>query len=77
MNLSDMVAGTQCVISSISDHSKELKSRLYTLGILPGVEVKILRFAPLGDPIQLRVGTSLISIRKHEAGAIEVEAKQE
>ncbi len=76
MNLSEMVTGTQCVVSSISDDSKELKSRLYTLGILPGVEIKILRFAPLGDPIQLRVGTSLISIRKQEAGLIEVEARQ-
>ncbi len=51
----------------------EIQSRLYALGLYPGVEVKVLRFAPMGDPIQLKVGYALLSIRKQEARYIRVE----
>lgn len=54
--------------------NRELQSRLYALGLYPGVEVTVLRFAPAGDPIQIRVGGTLLSIRKHEARLVSVEA---
>jgi ferrous iron transport protein A len=44
------------------------------MGIFPGVEMKVLREAPLGDPIQVRIGVSLMSIRKQEAACIGVES---
>jgi len=46
---------------------------LYALGIFPGVEIKVLRQAPLGDPLQVRVGPSLLSIRKRDAAFIDVD----
>jgi len=50
-----------------------LQSRLYALGLYPGVRVDVLRYAPAGDPMQVRVGGTLLSIRKAEANLISVE----
>ncbi len=48
-------------------------SRLRELGLLPGTTVRVLRRAPLGDPIQIEVGQSSLAIRIKEARSIEVE----
>ena len=71
--LSTLGRGDNCLVAEITSEHAELKSRLYALGIIPGSKIEILRFAPLGDPMQIKVGNSLISIRKSEAEVIEVE----
>ena len=71
--LSTLGHGDRCLVAEITSEHAELKSRLYALGIIPGSKIEILRFAPLGDPMQVKVGNSLISIRKSEAEVIEVE----
>lgn len=48
--------------------------RLQCLGLLPGVEAQVLRAAPLGDPLQVRVDGTLLSIRIADAKKIDVEA---
>ena len=67
--------GDCCVVLDIQSEPAELKSRLYALGVLPGSQLKVLRLAPLGDPIQVRVGGSYLSIRKAEASTIAVEVQ--
>ena len=47
--------------------------RLLELGLLPGTEVRVIRRAPLGDPIELRLRDYSLSIRREEAALIEVE----
>ncbi|MFT6092814.1 MAG: ferrous iron transport protein A [Pseudohongiellaceae bacterium] len=70
LDLADI--GDHCLVLQISNDNAELQSRLYALGVIPGAVVKILRFAPLGDPMQVKVGGSFISIRKAEAAIIQV-----
>ena len=74
MTLADMAAASQCRILAAATDNRKIQSRLYALGLYPGVTVEILRFAPAGNPIQLRIGSTLLSIRKQEAGLISVEA---
>lgn len=74
MNLQDAEIGGRYRVLAIQNHPAELQSRLYALGIFPGALVDVLRRAPLGDPLQVKMGHSLVSIRKQEARAIEVEA---
>lgn len=62
-------------VLDVSDDNAELQSRLYALGVVPGATLKILRLAPLGDPMQVKVGGSFISIRKSEAALINVETQ--
>jgi ferrous iron transport protein A len=71
--LSNASSGDSCVVLEIAAEPAELRSRLYSLGIIPGCAMQILRLAPLGDPMQVKVGGSFISIRKAEAAAITVE----
>ncbi len=73
--LSKARAGDHCVVLEIAAEQLELKSRLYALGIIPGIALEILRFAPLGDPMQIKVGSSFVSIRKQEANAILVDTQ--
>lgn len=47
--------------------------RLFELGLLPGTLVRVVRRAPLGDPIELRLRNYSLSIRLEEAAQIEVE----
>ena len=70
--LSQANSGDRCIVLEIAPEPAELRSRLYALGVIPGSLLEILRFAPLGDPMQVKVGGSFISIRKAEAKIIQV-----
>ena len=71
--LSTAKRGDHCVVLEIASEPAELRSRLYSLGIIPGSVLKLLRFVPLGDPMQVKIGGSFISIRKSEAAIISVD----
>ena len=40
--------------------------------MLPGSEIRVIRLAPLGDPIEISVGSSLLSLRREQADLITV-----
>jgi DtxR family Mn-dependent transcriptional regulator len=50
-----------------------VKRRMMDMGLVPGSEVKVLRVAPLGDPIEFTVKGYSLSLRKSEAKEIQVE----
>ncbi len=50
-----------------------LKRRLMDMGVLVGEEIKVLKMAPLGDPIEVTVKSYSLSLRKKEAEGIFVE----
>ena len=50
-----------------------VKSRIMDMGITKGVEVKIRKVAPLGDPVEVTVRGYELSLRKADAEMIEVE----
>ncbi len=45
-------------------------TRLRELGLLPGTVVQLIRRAPLGDPLEISVRGSLLSLRRSEAELI-------
>jgi ferrous iron transport protein A len=49
-----------------------LKRRVMDMGITRGTEVFVRKVAPLGDPVEVRVRGYELSIRKEDAGSIEV-----
>ncbi len=69
MNLSNLKKNESGVISEIR-LSGSIKRRLSEMGMTPGATVKMLRSAPLGDPIEFRVLNCNISIRKKDAEKI-------
>jgi len=46
--------------------------RLMELGIVPGTEIEVVRRAPLGDPIELRLRRVHLALRREEAASIHV-----
>ena len=54
MNLSNLKKNESGVISAIR-LSGSIKRRLSDMGMTPGATVKMLRLAPLGDPVEFRV----------------------
>ena len=47
--------------------------RLMEMGLTRGAEFEVVRYAPLGDPIEIRLRGYNLSLRRAEAGAIEVD----
>lgn len=74
MTLAEFPFRKPCIITEIEEQCGN-KSRLQKLGILPGSQVEVLRSAPFGDPLQIRVDGTLMSIRKRDAQHIDVEAE--
>lgn len=72
MTLKEVKAGGCVKVVRISGVGP-VKRRIMDMGITKGVEVRVRKVAPLGDPIELTVRGYELSIRKDEAAAIEVE----
>lgn len=73
MKLSELRPKQKAIIKSIGDIG-ELKNRLMELGVLCGEPVQVVRTAPMGDPIEIRVGDEYLALRDEDAQKIEVEA---
>lgn len=72
--LADLDPGGVAVIRNFTT-SDDTLMRLRELGLLPGTQVTLVRLAPLGDPLELSVRGSLLSVRAHEARQIEIEPR--
>ena len=48
----------------------ESRPRLMEMGLLVGTRVELVRFAPLGDPVEIKVRGYNLTLRKHEADQI-------
>ena len=52
--------------------SGALKRRFMDMGITKGTEVKVIKIAPLGDPIEIEIRGYNLSVRKEDADNIEI-----
>ena len=50
-----------------------VKRRIMDMGITKGVEIHVRKVAPLGDPVEITVRGYELSLRKADAGMVEVE----
>ena len=73
MTLDTVDTGREFVITRVTAHG-EIRARLVDMGFIGGARGTVLRKALLGDPIELRLGTYLVSLRKAEAQNIHVSA---
>jgi len=69
--LADLRPGQSATVVSLAG-DPALVQRLYELGLFEGEPVEVLAFAPLGDPVEVRVGNSRLSLRKAEAANVTV-----
>ena len=72
MNLSQLKIGKRAKVVSLT-LPKEINDRLERLGVIKGVEIKLVRVAPLGDPFEIKVRNFNLAIRKSVADKISVQ----
>lgn len=69
--LADLAVGQQARVVRVTE-ADEISLRLLEMGLTPGVVVKCLGRAPLGDPLEFEVRGYRLSVRKSEAERVEV-----
>jgi ferrous iron transport protein A len=72
-NLKEMRTGDRGRVLGFEEGGRAYRRKLLSMGLTPGVEFQVLRVAPLGDPVEVRVRGSNLSLRKDEAAALRVE----
>ena len=72
MRLSDCVPGQSGTIREIHGDGP-IVQRLMEMGFIQGSGVKVVRVAPLGDPMEIEISGYMLSLRKTEAEKVEID----
>ena len=64
--------GKDAVITAINCDDKALRRHILDMGLTPGVEVTLIKTAPLGNPLELRLRGYELTIRKEDAAKIKI-----
>jgi len=70
--LTSVALGTKATVVEIKVPAQS-RPRLMEMGLLVGTAVELVRFAPLGDPVEIKVRGYNLTLRKHEAEQIFVQ----
>ena len=69
--LSQLEVGQTAEVLEISGIDA-VSMRLMELGMLPGVVIEMIGQAPLGDPVEVGLGSSRVSLRRSEADRVQI-----
>lgn len=72
MTLNDLKPGQEATVISIGEKGP-MKRRIMDMGVTPGTMIKVIKVAPLGDPIEVNIRGYELSIRKSEAENIQIQ----
>ncbi|MDQ3181644.1 MAG: ferrous iron transport protein A, partial [Acidobacteriota bacterium] len=73
MNLTNLPIGATARILAVKGNNA-ITRRLMEMGVVPGVIIRIIKSAPFGDPLEVRIRGYHLAMRKSEADAIEVQS---
>jgi len=71
MKLSELSVGDHAQVTAVAAEPA-VRRRLMDMGLVRGAEIDVLRFAPLGDPIEVSCNGLLLTMRRNEAEGITV-----
>lgn len=72
LKLSELKVGESAVIQNVGGQG-ELRQHFLDMGIIPGAEVTLVKFAPMGDPMELQVHGYELTLRLAEADKIQIQ----
>ena len=72
MTLDQLPVGGSCIIEQVGNQRGAGKRRLIDMGLTPGTGVELIKIAPFGDPMELRLRGYELSLRKEDAAQIRV-----
>lgn len=71
MNLNSLPIGATAKVTNVNGNSPITK-RLMEMGVVPGVAVRVIKTAPFGDPMEIRVRGYSLAVRRNEADSVTV-----
>lgn len=71
MTLTNLPIGATAKVLAVHGNNA-ITRRLMEMGVVPGVVVRVVKSAPFGDPLEVRLRGYHLAMRKSEADAIEV-----
>ena len=71
MTLAELPKGESRTVMSVHGEGT-ITRRLMEMGVIPGVAVRMVKSAPFGDPIEIRVRGYSLALRRNEAEAVEL-----
>jgi ferrous iron transport protein A len=71
--LADLIPGQAGRVTTVAGEAG-IRHRLLEMGLTRGTVVRLVRVAPLGDPVELDLRGYRLSVRKAEAAAVHIEA---
>jgi ferrous iron transport protein A len=72
LSLDQLRAGQRGRVESIGG-ADSIVQRLFEMGLLEGEEIEVIGFAPLGDPMEIRLRDYRLSLRRSEAAGVSVQ----
>lgn len=75
MNLTNLPVGETAKVTRVNGNNRITK-RLMEMGVVPGASVRMIKSAPFGDPLEIRVRGYHLAMRKSEADHIEVQSSE-
>lgn len=73
LTLRELSVGTRARVTGWVQGGGAYRRKLLAMGLTPGTELSVIRVAPLGDPLEIRVRGFTLSLRRDEAAALGVE----
>jgi ferrous iron transport protein A len=70
VGLNTLMPGEKGIVEKLRTPSFEIRQRLLEMGLTNGITIKVVRIAPLGDPIEIELRGYRLSLRKKEAEAV-------
>ena len=72
MKLKELSVGSDAVITAVGGEGS-LRQHFLDMGVIPGTEISVVKLAPMGDPMEIRIRGYELTLRLEDAGRIEVE----
>jgi ferrous iron transport protein A len=73
IGLKNLIIGDLAKIVGFEPTGKPYRKKLLAMGLTPGTEFSVIRFAPMGDPVEIKLRGFALTLRKDEASVLKVE----
>lgn len=77
LSLDRLPIGARGRVVSIDGAASLLARRMMEMGLVPGAPVRVIKVAPLGDPLEISVHRYRLALRRAEARAVTVSQQHE
>jgi len=73
VTLAELHIGEKARILGFKTGKKEYQQKLLAMGLVPNAEIEVIRVAPLGDPVEIKVERYSLCLRKEESAILQLE----